>query len=115
MSHCWLESTVAVSCFVVLGCNIAKSEGQGSGAVRAALPQAQQLVAVGPVWAHRAVGGGRGAVGVAGGAAAGAGRLYRGRARTGGPRGAVGAFRASIGGAGEGAAVVVNVIPLRDR
>ena len=79
---------------------------------RAVVPRAQQLVVVGPIWAHRAIRGGRVAVGVAGGAAAGAGRLYRGRARTGGPRGAVGAFRASTGGAGDGAARAIDVTPL---
>ena len=81
---------------------------------RAILPGPQQLVAVGPVWAQRAIRGGQGAVGVAGGAAAVAGRTDGRRART-GSREAVGAFRASIGGAGDGAPFIVNVTPLRDQ
>ena len=94
----------------MLGCKTTRSEGQGRGAVRAAAPRAQQLVTVGPVWAHRAVGGGRVAVGVAGGAAAVAGRLYRGRAIT---AGHVGAVLRARGGAGDGAATgFVNVSPL---
>ena len=90
---------------------------------RAGLPRTQQLVAVIPGRTHRAVCGGRGAVDVAGASNVG-GRGGWGpvdivrtdgrRART-GSGGAVGAFRASIGGAGDGAARVVNVIPLRDR
>ena len=99
----------------MLGCKTTRSEGQGRGAVRAAAPRAQQLVTVGPVWAHRAVGGGRVAVGVAGGAAAVAGRCIRGRAITAGHVGTV--LRAIVGGAGDGAARVgaarvEDVIPL---
>ena len=95
----------------MLGCKTTRSEGQGRGAVRAAAPRAQQLVAVGPVWAHRAVGGGRGAVGVAGGAAAGAGRLYREGARAARHVGAE--LRAIVGGAGDGArSIAIDVIPL---
>ena len=90
---------------------------------RAGLSRAQQAVAVGPVRAHSAVCGGRGAVGVAGASNVG-GRGGWGvvdivrtdgrRART-GSGGAVGAFRASIGGAGDRALIVADVIPLRDR
>ena len=88
---------------------------------RAGLPGAQQLVVVKPGRTHRAVCGGRGAVGVAGASNVG-GRggwgvvdIVRtdGRRARAGSRGAVRAFRASIGGAGHGALIVVDVIPLR--
>ena len=86
---------------------------------RAGLPGAQQLVVVKPVRTHGAIRGGRGAVAVAGASNEATrvvliDRTDGRRART-GSGGAVGAFRASIGGAGDGALIVVNVIPLRDR
>ena len=88
---------------------------------RAGLPRTQQLVAVIPVRTHRAVCGGRGAVGVAGAS------NVRGRGgwgvvdivRTDGRRARaarhVGAVFRARGGAGEAGAAVENVIPLRDR
>ena len=93
--------------------------GATGRAGRAGLPHAQQLIVVGPGGAHRAVRGGRGAVGVAGASLV-ATRVVDivhtdgRRART-GSGGAVGAFRASIGGAVDGAAAAIDVIPLRDR
>ena len=92
---------------------------------RAGLPGAQQAVAEGPVRAHRAVRGGRGAVAVAGACSVAPAvrvamhtgrndivRIHRRRARAAGYVGAV--FRAVVGRAGDGALVVANVISLRD-
>ena len=97
--------------------------GAAGRAGRAGLPRPQQLVVVIPGRTHRAIRGGRGAVGVAGsrngGRRGGWGvvdivRTDGRRART-GSGGAVGAFCASIGGAVDGADNVTDVIPLRDR
>ena len=85
---------------------------------RAGLPGAQQLVAVIPVRTHRAVCGGRGAVGIVTSSTSTPGFIVHAdgrRARTGGPGGAVGAFRASIGVAVDAAFIVQDINPLRDR
>ena len=83
---------------------------------RAGVPGAQQLVAVIPVRTHRAVCGGRGAVGIVTGATSTAVIIAHAdgrRARAARHVGAV--LRAIVGGAGDGAFVVKDVIPLGDR
>ena len=99
----------------MLGSKIASSEGRIIWAVPATGPVAQELVAEGPVWAHWAVRGGGGAVGIFTGSTSIVAHI---NIHTGGRRaraavhvGAV--FRAVVGGAGDLAAVIVDVVALR--